>query len=133
MIVFERLVVNPKAVIRFLAPILMTSQKSERRFSIYVIRLRPDVLGKKRFREANPNHDSSKRCVYVGMTACSPKERFEQHKAGYKCCTLVRDFGVCLMPRQFAQHNPMTYDNARRMEVEKARRLRKRGYAVWQK
>jgi hypothetical protein len=29
-------------------------------------------------------------------------------------------------------HNPMTYEDAQYMEVEKARRLRMRGYAAWQ-
>jgi hypothetical protein len=46
---------------------------------------------------------------------------FERHKAGYKCCALVRDNWACLMTRQFANHNPMTYEEAGRMEVEMAR------------
>lgn len=112
----------------------MAKGKAEARYSIYVIRLKPEVLQKRKFREANPQHDPAKPCVYVGMTARSPEERFEQHKAGIKCGRgFVRDFWVCLMPRQYASYDPMTHEKAKWMEVEKARRLRKRGYAVWQK
>lgn len=101
--------------------------------NIYVIRLDPAVLKRKRFREANPQHDPRKPCVYVGLTAHSPKVRFEQHLRGYKCCKLVKVFGIALMPRHYARYNPMPRAEAEWMEKEKARRLRKRGYAVWQK
>ena len=35
--------------------------------------------------------------VYVGQTARSAEERFEQHKAGYKASRWVRDFGLHLL------------------------------------
>jgi hypothetical protein len=44
----------------------------------------------------------------------------------------VKAFGVALVPRLYARFNPMTYEQAKAMEVELARRLRNRGYAVWQ-
>ena len=101
--------------------------------NIYVIELNSDVLKKKKFCQANPDFKGKKPCVYVGMTGRTPEERFEQHKSGYKSNKYVKKFGVRLRPRLYKSHNPMTYDEARYMEEEKARRLRKRGYAVWQK
>jgi hypothetical protein len=44
----------------------------------------------------------------------------------------VKKYGKHLMRRQFAKLNPMTWQKAKRMEVELAQRLRQRGYAVWQ-
>jgi hypothetical protein len=71
-------------------------------------------------------------CVYVGMTGRTPEERFQQHKAGYKAARFVHKFGIRLKPRQYQAYNPMTAAEAKYMEVEKARRLRNRGYGVWQ-
>jgi hypothetical protein len=47
--------------------------------------------------------------------------------------TVVYRYNDGLRPRLYAYHNPMTNEEAKTMEVEKARRLRNRGYAVWQK
>jgi hypothetical protein len=67
------------------------------------------------------------------MTALSPEERFVCHQQGIKACKFVRDYGEYLKPRHNRKLNPMTYAEAHAMERELARRLRKRGYAVWQK
>ena len=103
------------------------------RYNIYVIELDKAVLEKKKFLEANPQYDGKKPCVYVGMTGRTPEERFDQHKSGYKSSNYAKKYGIRLKSRLFASHNPMTYEDACDMEKEKARRLRKRGYAVWQK
>ena len=100
--------------------------------SIYVIELDPIVMNDKKFANANPNYRSGSKCFYVGMTGKSPEERFEQHKRGYKSNRYVKKFGIALRPRYYSHHNPMTYEEAQYMEVEKARRLRNRGYGVWQ-
>lgn len=100
--------------------------------NIYVIELRKEVLEDRKFAEMNPNYIPGKPCVYVGMTARSPEERFEQHISGYKAARIVKKYGVHLKPRQFRSHNPMTYDEAKKMEVLKARRLREKGWGVWQ-
>ncbi len=105
---------------------------AKERFNIYVIELELAVLKVKRFREANPDYMEGKSCVYVGMTSRTPEERYEQHKNGYKSARLVKKFGLRLKPRQYRSLNPMSYEEASRMEREKARRLRKRGYGVWQ-
>lgn len=101
--------------------------------NIYVIELDPTVLEKKKFREANPQYIEGKPCVYVGMTGLTPQERFKNHKDGYKANKFARKYGLRLKPRQYESHNPMTAEEAKKMEVEKARRLRKKGWAVWQK
>ena len=102
------------------------------RFTVYAIRLSPEVLMQKKFREANPNYAEGKQCFYVGMTSCKPAERFQQHLAGYKSNGYARRFGVELMPPEFTIINPRTYEEARRMERKIASRLRREGYGVWQ-
>ncbi len=110
----------------------MTLKASKARFSIYVIDLHKDVLSDKKFMSKNRRYVSGKPCVYVGMTARTPEERFRQHQEGYKSARIAKKFGRCLKPRQFQSHNPMTYEDAMAMEAEKARRLRARGWGVWQ-
>lgn len=104
---------------------------SQRDKNIYVIELDLKVLKDKRFRDANPNYMEGKKCFYVGRTGRTPEERFQQHKSGYKSNRLAKKFGVCLGPRHYEKHNPMTYEESIEMEIEKTRRLRKRGYGVW--
>lgn len=104
----------------------------QRSHSIYVIELDKAVLQIKRFREANPGYREGMPCVYVGMTCRTPEERFRQHISGYKAARFAHRFGIRLKPRQYRAFNPMTAAEAKYMEVEKARRLRNRGYGVWQ-
>lgn len=104
---------------------------SQRTYNIYVIELDLKVLEIKKFRDANPQYVEGKKCFYVGMTGRTPEVRFLQHKSGYKSNRFAKKFGLCLRPRHFEKHNPMTYEESVEMEIEKARRLRKRGYGVW--
>jgi len=104
----------------------------EIQYSIYVIELDKKVLVKKKWQGKNHNYNPEKPCVYVGQTSLTPEERFEKHKQGKKSSKIVKDFGNKLKPRLYKNHNPMkTRDEAKRMEVDKARRLRKKGYWVW--
>jgi len=100
--------------------------------NVYVIELDEAIRTRRRFAEANPDCRADKPCLYVGSTALAPEERFAQHKAGIKAARFVEQYGVCLRPRDYARFNPMSYEDAQKMEVELARRLRKRGFAVWQ-
>lgn len=104
-------------------------------YYIYVIKLDPRVLDIQRFREANPDYVHGQPCVYVGSSAEKPEDRFAKHMAGGKTASSwVKNFGMHLKPRFYESHNPMdTREEAVAMEVEKARRLRKRGWGVWQK
>jgi hypothetical protein len=102
-------------------------------FRIYVIRLDPEARRAKRFRDANPLAREDAECLYVGMTACSAEERFNQHKRGYKACSFVRRYGLSLFTELFPQTDLLPVNAARRLEIEHAESLRKQGYAVWQK
>ena len=99
--------------------------------NIYVIELSQEVLKNRKFKEANPDYIPGKPLAYVGMTSRTPQERFEQHKTRYKSARLVRKFGVRLKPRQYTSLNPMTYNEAVKMEKLKTKQLRKRGWGVW--
>ena len=102
------------------------------RHNVYVIELDGRVLNHTRFREANPNRDMLKPCVYVGCTGLTPEKRFEKHKAGIRANSYVQRYGLRLLPGLYAYANPMPYDAARDMEVELAIALQEQGYAVWQ-
>ena len=100
--------------------------------SVYVVLLSKDVLHEPRFRKANPDYDSARPCVYVGMTGLTPEARFAKHKAGVRANSYVQRFGMRLLPKLYAYANPMPYQAARDMEVELAIALQEQGYAVWQ-
>ena len=78
----------------------------------------------------NPEGDG-RAGYYVGMTGLTPEARFVNHKAGYKAASVVRRFGVRLVPRLYEHLNPMTFADARAMEPMLADSLRKRGYLVY--
>lgn len=90
------------------------------------------VWNEPRFRRANPGHDITRPCVYVGMTGLDPDLRFDRHKAGIQANPFVQRYGVRLLPQLYDVFNPMPYDAAREMEVELAIGLREQGYGVWQ-
>ena len=110
-------------------------------YCIYVIELDKKVLKHKKFRTANPDYKEGKPCVYVGYTSKTPEIRFQKHKEGARNKKgikifnyYVKNYGLWLKPRFYKSHNPFSsIKEAKNFEVEKARRLRKRGYAVWQK
>ncbi|UCF78434.1 MAG: hypothetical protein JSW03_10110 [Candidatus Eiseniibacteriota bacterium] len=100
--------------------------------NVYVVELDKDVLKERKFLEANSGHDPEKACLYVGMTGLSPDERFKNHKEGRKANKYVKKYGLWLRRRIYTKYNPMTYEEAQRMEAWLARRLRAKGHAVWQ-
>jgi hypothetical protein len=57
----------------------VTIQKLERNHSVYAFRLSEDIVGERKFREANPNLEQLDNLVYIGMTSKLRKERFTQH------------------------------------------------------
>ncbi len=105
-------------------------RRSEYHHSVYVVLLDPAVANIRAVRAANPNPDPRKPCVYVGMTGLTPENRFANHKAGHKDSSLVRRFGIRLLPELYAHLNPMPFEAAVRMEVELAADLRREGYTV---
>ena len=123
----ERLTLT-RAILAFMP----RAQPRRHHHNVYVVLLSKDVLHEHKFRRCNPDYDSSKPCVYVGMTGLDPDERFDKHKAGIRSNRFVREYGLRLMPELYDCYNPMPYDAARDMEVELAIALRENGYGVWQ-
>jgi hypothetical protein len=100
-------------------PLKSTQKKTKKgHHNVYVVFLK------------NPRGDG-KAGYYVGMTGLTPEERFANHKAGIKSAGVVRRFGVRLVPTLYEHLNPMTYEDAVRMEFELAESLRKRGFQVF--
>jgi hypothetical protein len=98
--------------------------------NVYVVLLDP-VVGKfRKVRVENPNRDPEKFCVYVGMTGLTPEERFANHKAGIKDASLVKNYGLRLLPELYAHLNPMPFPAAVQMEMDLAEDLRREGYTV---
>ena len=70
--------------------------------------------------------------MYVGTTGLDPDPRFDRHKAGIKANRFVFEFGLRRLPELYEVFNPMPYEAAHEMEVERVIGLRESGYAVWQ-
>jgi predicted GIY-YIG superfamily endonuclease len=78
----------------------------------------------------NPKRDG-RAGYYVGMTGLTPDERFANHKNGIKAAGVVKRFGERLVPKLYAHLNPMTYEQALKMEQQLAEELRLAGYVVF--
>lgn len=109
-------------------------------YRIYVVELSKRVFTQNRkFREANPQFNGVLECLYVGMTSKSPKERFQQHKTGYRnnkgyklSSSIVEKYGSYLRPSLYNHIPPLTTRaEALKMEETLALELRRQRYAVW--
>ena len=98
--------------------------------SVYVVLLDDAVNGLRKVRQANPDRDPAKPSVYVGLTGLDPETRFQNHKLGIRSVSLVRRYGVRLLPELYAHLNPMPYVAAAQMERDLADDLRHQGYTV---
>ena len=114
--------------------------KLRRMYRIYVIELSRKVINENRkFREANPQFNGLLQCLYVGMTSKTPKERFEQHKSGFRnkkgfklSSNIVEKYGMYLRSSLYDHIEPIsTRDEALKMEEQLALELRRKRYAVW--
>jgi len=109
-------------------------------YRIYVIELSKKVFTENaKFREANPQFNGVLECLYVGMTSKTPKERFKQHKTGFRnkkghklSSTIVEKYGLYLRG-SLTEHIPpiKTRAEALKMEKQLALELRRKRYAVW--
>ena len=97
---------------------------------VYVVLLDDAVNGLRRVRQANPDRDPAKPSVYVGLTGLDPVRRLENHKLGIRSASLVRRYGVRLLPELYAHLNPMPYRAAAQMERDLTEDLRREGYTV---
>jgi hypothetical protein len=109
---------------------LRAKRLSEHHHSVYVVLLNGSVGSMRKVRAANPHRDPKKPCVYVGMTGLTPEKRFANHKKGIKAASLVKRFGIWLLPELYAHLNPMPYAAAAAMEKDLAEDLRRAGYTV---
>ncbi|SDS99464.1 ribose-5-phosphate isomerase [Winogradskyella sediminis] len=109
-------------------------------YTIYVIELSKRVYTKNaKFRNANPQFNGVLECLYVGMTSKTPKERFLQHKTGYRnkkgyklSANIVEKYGTYLRPSLYNHIDPfVTRAEALKAEEQIALELRREGYAVW--
>ena len=96
----------------------MPRKKPPGHHNVYVVYLR------------NPKGDG-KAGYYVGMTGLTPEERFSNHKAGIKAARVVQKYGERLVPVLYEHLNPMSYEDALRIEEQLADSLRKRGFQVF--
>lgn len=109
---------------------LRPKRRPEAHYHVYVVLLDPAVGTIRTVRAANPDRDRKKPCAYVGMTGLTPVERFANHEAGTKAASVVKRYGIRLLPELYEHLNPMPYEAAARMEVDLAEDLRRAGYTV---
>ncbi len=108
-------------------------------YHIYVVELDRQVWHHSaKFRFANQHYTGKYECLYVGITAQSPKVRFAKHKSGYKTkkgikisSVFVEKYGKYLRPSLYQHYNPLSKEEAMQMESELAEKLKRKGYAVW--
>ena len=109
-------------------------------YRIYVVELSKRVFTENtKFRNANPQFNGVLQCLYVGMTSKTPKERFKQHKTGYRnkkghkiSSNIVEKYGLYLRPSLYNHIYPIsTRQEALKMEETLALELRRQRYAVW--
>ena len=109
-------------------------------YQVYVIELSKRVFTENaRFRAANPQFNGVLQCLYVGITGKSPKERFEQHKSGYRnkkghklSSNIVQKYGLYLRPGLYNHIDPVSSrEEALKLEKGLALELRRKRYAVW--
>ncbi len=109
-------------------------------YRIYVIELSKRVFTENaKFRAANPQFNGVLECLYVGMTSKTPKQRFEQHKTGFRnkkgyklSSNIVQKYGTYLRPSLYNHIDPLT-NRAEALKMEKilTMELRRKRYAVW--
>jgi predicted GIY-YIG superfamily endonuclease len=107
-----------------------SEHQPEHHHHVYVVLLDPAAGKLGRVQSTNPNRHPKKPCVYVGMTGLDPKERFANHKAGIKAASVVKRYGLHLLPELYEHLNPMPFEAAAQMEIDLAEDLRRAGYTV---
>jgi len=105
-------------------------KQAEHHHHVYVVLLDPAVARIRKVRAENPERDRKKPCVYVGMSGLTPEQRFANHKAGIKAASVVKRYGIRLLPELFEHLNPMPFEAAAQMEKDLADDLRRAGYTV---
>jgi len=115
-------------------------------FYVYVIGLKPEFAETKAAKSQNPDFvpKLNKKCYYVGYSSHKPEIRYQQHitgyinKKGYKIFSQkVFKYGYKkggLRWKKFEKYNPIsTKEEAMKIEIQLAEKIRKNGHCVYQK
>ena len=124
----------------------VTIQKLERSHCVYAFRLDIDVVGEKKFNEANPELEQLEELVYVGMTSKSREERYTQHmnapengrdlgakfmrKYGYDSYEEADATEDLFQNRQYP-HDKLTYGEALNTERYYGENLKSKSCGTW--
>ncbi|PKK82364.1 MAG: ribose-5-phosphate isomerase [candidate division Zixibacteria bacterium HGW-Zixibacteria-1] len=108
-------------------------------YHVYIIKLDEGFALTRAAREANPEMDADKPCIYIGYTSKSPEARYEEHITGCRSkkgfplySRKVRRWGVCLLPEMYEDYNPIrSRERAMKLEKKLTEKFRRRGYTVW--
>src|SRR5438552_16796549 len=84
----------------------MIAKSKDARHNVYVILLKPDAARHSKVLQQNPKRDSSRPCVYVGMTGLTVDQRFLNHKNGHKSSWGAKRYGDRLLPELYERLNP---------------------------
>ena len=109
---------------------LRPGQQPRHHHNVYVVLLDSAVTRLPKVRTENPDRDPEKPCVYVGMSGLPPEERLANHLKGDKASSVVKRYGLRLLPELYAHLNPMPFEAAAQMEQDLAEDLRRAGYTV---
>ena len=104
-------------------------------YRVYAIQLKKSVLESGKFRNANPDYQARKPCMYVGCTGKTIEERLADHLAGGRTSNrYVLKYFKKLRPDVYQGIRPRrSIASAKKREVRLAEYLREKGWAVWQK
>jgi len=124
----------------------VTIQKLERNHSVYAFRLSEDVVGERKFREANPNLEQLDDLVYIGMTSKERQVRYAQHmnapeagrdlgakfmrKYGLDCYEEADATGELFRNRQYP-HEKLTFGEALNTERYYGDNLKSKSCGTW--
>ena len=124
---------------------VITLDKIQAKHKVYAFYLREDVLYKNKFKEANPNYQKGKPCIYVGMTGKTVEERFDEHTKqenknyhkgskwmkSYALSDFSKAVAIELLNHTSISRENLTFGEALQNEKLYAEWLRSEGYGVW--
>jgi len=101
------------------------------RCCIYAVELSAEAIRHPGFLEANPHYRPGLSCFYVGMTSLTPEQRLLVHRSGIGS-EIVHQYGISLRLDLLPKLSSQPRSRAMKLERETARKLREKGFAVWQ-
>jgi hypothetical protein len=68
--------------------------------------------------------------LVLGEVGADPGRTLSNHKAGTKAASVVKRYGLCLLPAVYAHLNPRPFEAAAQMEQDLAEDLRRASYTI---